>query len=534
MKPSPFKSAPNGLGIPRLVPGGKVSAKGFNFLAQMVAASQLVTAAGVRIARTAGGAIVEPLGTNPEVTHPFQVVSLGKVPEGAKKRDDPEAASPFVGKWEFFVNEGFIYGASVGMSSQAEEVAGAGAGSWTSTPDTLGDYYNRPEFARPEVVDAIKDANYIGGTSYSLVSDTLLDNRNQSRFYIPDEPGTYYFVLRYNRAPISDESGRAVAPFDTWAIDWETRADFVARGEMETWIKSGGKLVADGAIYRIPIAVVKIVHEAAEGEENKVGVEVEQLLRSDVFWPKNSLDFLGVGTPTEVQQFQVEVNDDLLRVAKGTILWTVCPFSGGDYSDYQVQGYARRVWVYPSGSLNAGSDADSPWMNDGGTIGLDQGETYGVYIIGNQDAGSGSEYPLGSVSVAVIADGSDAHTKTRPFSGYMGRTWHDLLVLDASINFLDKELTNFNSIRYRIASVSYDGSKWIVDQRLFGPVTISTDLTCKGIKAVGLGYTPSPPQGATHLEDWEGSWSGYTKDGIPASALASSGAATLVEYLPPP
>lgn len=531
MKPSPFKSAPNGLGVPRLVPGGKVSAKGFNFLAQMVAASQLVTAAGVRIARTAGGAVVEPLGVNPEVTHPFQVVSLGKVPEGTKKRDDPEAASEFVGKWEFFVNEGFVYGASVGMSSQAEELAGAGEGSWTSTTDTLGNYYNRPEFARPEVVDAIKDAKYIGGTSFELVSDTLLDNRNQSRFYIPDTPGTYYFVLRYNRAPISDESGRAVAPFDTWAIDWETRADFVARGEMESWIKSGGKLVADGAIYRIPIAVVKIVHEAAEGEENKVGAEVEQLLRSDVFWPKNSLDFLGIGTPTEVQQFQVEVNDDLLRVAKGSILWTSCPFSSGDYTDFHIQGFARRVWVYPSGSLNAGSDADSPWMNDGGTIGLDQAETYGVYIIGNQDAAS-LDGPYGSVAVAVIADGSEAHTKTRPWGGYMGRTWHDILMFDAEVNYHSKELNNYNSQRYRIATVFHDGSKWVVDQKLYGPVTMSNDLVCKGIKSVGPSWTPSPPQGATHLEDWEGTWSGYTKDGNPASPFSTS--ATLVEYLPPP
>lgn len=525
MKPSPFKSAPNGLGVPRLVPGGKVSAKGFNLLAQMVAASQLVTAAGVRIARTAGGALVEPLGVNPEVTHPFQVVSLGKVPAGAKKRDDPEAASPFVGQWEFFVNEGFIYGASVGMSSQAEEVAGAGAGSWTSTTDTLGDYYNRPEFARPEVVDAIIDANYIGGTSYSLVSDTLLDNRNLARFYIPDTPGTYYFVLRYNRAPISDESGRAVAPFDTWAIDWETRADFAARGEMETWIKSGGKLVADGAIYRIPIAVVKIVHEAPEGEENKVGVEVEQLLRSDVFWPKNSLDFLGVGTPTEVQQFQVEVNDDLLRVAKGSILWTVSRFVYGDFPNYPVQGLARKVWVYPSGSLNAGSDADSPWMNDGGTISLDQAETYGVYIIGNQDAsGAGSTY--GSVGVAVIADGSDAHTKSRPVGGYMGRTWKEVFQTDTALTYISAELQNYNSQRYRIATVSHDGSKWVVDQKLYGPVTMNDDLFLGSIKVVSSGYTPPPIPNALHREDWEGTWSGYTKDGTPDSA-------TLVEWVAP-
>lgn len=525
MKPSPFKSAPNGSGVPRLVAGGKISARGFNKLAQAVDGSKLVGSAGVRFARTAGGAVVEPLGVNPEVTHPFQVVCLGKVPVGAKKRNDPTAASPFVDKWEFFVNEGFIYGASVGMSSQAEEVPGAEAGSWTSTTDTLGDYYNRPEFARPEVVDAIKDANYIGGTSYSLVSDTLLDNRNQSRFYIPDTPGTYYFVLRYNRAPLADESGRAVAPFDTWAIDWETRAEFAARGEMETWIKSGGKLVADGAIYRIPIAVVKIVHEAPAGEENKVGVEVEQLLRSDVFWPKNSLDFIGANTAADIPQFKVEVENDLLRIAKGTILWTVSRFVFGDFPNYPVQGLARKVWVYPSGTLNPGSDAASPWMNEGGTISLDQAETYGVYIIGNQDAsGAGATY--GSVGVAVIADGSDAHTKSRPVGGYMGRTWKEVFQYAPALIYIGAELQNYNAQRYRIATVSHDGSKWVVDQKLVGPVTINDDLFLGPIKQVDPGYTPPPIANATHLEAWEGTWAGYTKDGTPDSA-------TLVEWVAP-
>ena len=113
----------------------------------------------------------------------------------------------------------------------------------------------------------------------------------------------------------------------------------------------------------------------------------------------------------------------------------------------------------------------------------------------------------------------------------MGRTWHDILVTDVEINYHSKELNNYNSQRYRIATVSHDGSKWVVDQKLYGPVTMNNDLVCKGIKSVGPSWTPTPPSGATHLEDWEGTWSGYTKDGIPA--YPSTASATQVEYLSP-
>ena len=521
MKPSPFKSSPNRSGIPRLVPGGKVSAKSFNKIGQYLDGLKVMSSAGMRIVQAAAGAIAEPLGVNPTSTHPFQVTCLGKLPEGSKKRDNPEAASPFIGHWEFFVEEGFISG-FIGMASSAEGVEGS-PGSWSSMPDTLGDYYHRPEFARAEVVDALKEIKYTGGTAFELETKTLLDNENQARFYIPDTPGTYYFVLRFNREDVA-ESGRQIAPFNTWAIDWETRADFVARGEMETWINAEGKKEIQTAIYRIPIAQVKIINEPAEGEA--AGVTVKQLLRSDVFWPKNSIDFTGGAASDLIQQFEVRVDNlDRLQIAKGGVLWSraIITTAGGVLSEWQNQGDAVRVWSYPDGTLTTGGDPESPWVNDGGFVELDTDLTYSVFLIANQDANIPGDYEGGTPVLAVIADGSEAWNITRPVGGYSGRAY--VCAFDLATNSLiGNYLFNYNHQRIKIADVSHDGSNWVVAQKLFGPITIPRDIYFQGCQFVAS--LPTTYNGA-EKESWEGTWAGYTRDG-------SAETATLVYYPPPP
>ena len=301
MKPSPFKSQSNRSGIPRLAAGGKLSAKAFNKLSNQVDRARTVPSGGMKVREFSGGTVIESLEKNPEAAHPFQVIYLGKVPDGAKKRNDPSVASPYVGKHEFFLEEGFVFG-PLGMTAQAESVP-YGEASWTSDPETMGDYRIRPQFARESVVDALKMVKYYGGLSSTYESKSFLDNRNLARFYIPNTPGVYFFVLRYNRASYDDESGRAVEPFDCWAVDFETRAEFVTRGETEIWRRHGSQVWADRVIYRLPIAVVKIVATPGEGETlpegDTPGVEVRQFLRSDVFWPKNSVDIDSDGNPSD-------------------------------------------------------------------------------------------------------------------------------------------------------------------------------------------------------------------------------------------
>ena len=296
MKPSPFKAFPNRSGITPLVAGGTVSAKAFNNMASQVDRARSVRSSGMKSREFQGGTISEHYDRRPETTHPFQVIFIQKVPAGTKKRDESGASSPHIGKLEFYLEEGFVYG-PLGMTSQSEGNEG-GENSWSSVDNTMGDFFNRPQFARKQVVDPLKKIKYLKGLSADFNSDDYLDNRNFAHFYMPDVPGKYYFVLRYNRAGY-DESGRVVAPFECWAVDWETRAEFVTRGEMEIWTRFGSQVVATTVIYRLPIAVVT-VSPPPEGENDPPeGVEVRQLLRSDVFWPKSSLDIDSDGNPSD-------------------------------------------------------------------------------------------------------------------------------------------------------------------------------------------------------------------------------------------
>lgn len=250
---------------------------------------------------------------------------------------------------------------------------------------------------------------------------------------------------------------------------------------------------------------------------------VSQRVVGSITWP-------AYVPPADVKQFEARIIKieglDYLQIAKGWILWNWSPFSkayeGG--SNPPVQGEAKKLWVYPTGTLTAGSSADSRWVNDGGYLSLFTDQTYFVYIIGNQDA----PYFGGAVTLAVIAQGSDADTKTRPFnSGYMGRYWDSAmingLVVDGSTVFSPyfnfNELKNYNCQRYKVATVEWDGTGWKVTQHLVGPITLTPDLICDGCRLRPEGYTPVIEY-QTEQTAWLGSWSGYTKAGDPADATS--------------
>lgn len=260
---------------------------------------------------------------------------------------------------------------------------------------------------------------------------------------------------------------------------------------------------------------------------------VSQRVVGAITWP----DYI---PPAILQQFQVVVapqNDevidpDSIQIVKGDVIWNNSrwqnnpPPSSGAFTP-TLQGNAKKVWVYPSGSLTEGSDYNSPFVNNGGRFHLERTSVYGVYIIGNQDStAAGSSY--GNVTLAIIADGSEAYTKSRPFAaGYMGRNWisayvaQDLFTVDGSPYaqyFFDSNwLWNYNCQRYLVAKVYWNEVQWVVEQRMYGPVTLSNDLIFDGGR-----FMPSVSPGeswpfsyADEQADWEGVWAGYTKDGNP-------------------
>lgn len=256
---------------------------------------------------------------------------------------------------------------------------------------------------------------------------------------------------------------------------------------------------------------------------------VNQHVVGSITWP-------GYIKPYKPQPLEVivEQESDLsrLRIAKGDILWATTKFANRDFNadyvqNYTVQGQAKKVWVYPDGTIYNGDEPDSPWVNNGGWVQLDTTKSYGVYIVGNQDAYVGGQY--GNVALAVIEDGSDAETKSRPFrEGLMGRIWVSVatpfLEVDGSpyglggISESSNWIYNFNCQRYLVAKVYFSETAWVVEQRLLGPVTLPDDLIYSGLRFWEGSDPPGPPfeqQYADEQEAWIGSWGGHTKDGSP-------------------
>jgi hypothetical protein len=265
------------------------------------------------------------------------------------------------------------------------------------------------------------------------------------------------------------------------------------------------------------------------GEVNWTGLGdpvVQQRVVGAITWPPYI-------EPRKYQPFEVVVapqgdeviDPDSIQIVKGDILWNnsrLKPVFVSINAAFTppLQGQAIKAWVYPDGSLTAGTDTDSPFINNGGRFHLEQGTVYNLFIIGNQDSlTAGSQF--GNVTLALIADGTDAYDKTKPFdSGYMGRYWAWIFSETAgpgeASNFQPQFgwLWNYNCQRYLVARIYHDEIRWVVDQRLYGPVTISDDLVNRGIELAPSGFEPDTAYETEH-DAWGGAWVGYTKDGNP-------------------
>lgn len=269
------------------------------------------------------------------------------------------------------------------------------------------------------------------------------------------------------------------------------------------------------------------------GEVNWTGMGVpvvQQRVVGAITWPPYI-------EPRKYQPFEVVVapqgeetiDPDSIQIVKGDILWNASRWDNtpGPEANFMppLQGQAIKAWVYPSGTLTAGSDYSSPFINNGGRFHLEKTSIYSVFIIGNQDSmAAGSQY--GNVTLAIIADGSDADDKTKPFdAGYMGRYWclpfypsgtPETGYIQQPVYGIAGSLLNYNCQRYLVARVYWNEVKWVVEQRMFGPVTISDDLIMQGFAFVPSDWSPSISY-TDKQADWDGAWSGYTKDGNPES-----------------
>jgi hypothetical protein len=151
-------------------------------------------------------------------------------------------------------------------------------------------------------------------------------------------------------------------------------------------------------------------------------------------------------------------------------------------------------------------------------------DNWGVYIIGCGDTMSGF-WPY----LAIMADGSDADTKSAFFNGYdpqiIVRMSNASTLVDVTTPTGTTTLTiqsvgglvqyNYNCQKWKIADIDWDGDTFVVTQSHLGPLSLSNPVQFEGLDTANIGpYTPAYD---SELTDWLGSWTDYTKDSTDAT-----------------
>lgn len=249
----------------------------------------------------------------------------------------------------------------------------------------------------------------------------------------------------------------------------------------------------------------------------------------------DALEILFPAQPEQiVQQFQTEIVSPgataTIRVANGTA------FIGG--KGQSISGDSMKEWaiktfsVFPTGKRTTGSDIKSKWVSQGGTVEISNGtveggsNTWYVFLVANNydtDAAD-SAYPM----LAVIAEGSDAYAKSRPFSVDDDTRLLGTLIRVTTVTLYDSTgspegaffayesggtfLQNYNCQRMTLAKIVWTDDRWVVTQYAYGPVTFTDDLRTGAVVTLADGAPVPDTSYATEQANWVGSWSGYTKD----------------------
>ena len=234
-------------------------------------------------------------------------------------------------------------------------------------------------------------------------------------------------------------------------------------------------------------------------------------------------------TPTTIYQHQVVMTDNKVQVARGTIVAQ----NYYDTREYTTQAFG----VWPSGSLTAGSDSLSPFLNQGGYVALTSGTSYNVYLIRNQvgTSGYGNNFAFAPL-VCIIPIGGDGYTKSTPWNEgtdkqnvvLTGNKLQTVNIIDpssvdpipgamftTSTASAEAFFTQYNCQRLTIASLIWDGtSAWTVTQYLLGPIAMEDNMNVAATYYYDptLGTPPLPtwlttPDFATQEAAFEGAWS---------------------------
>jgi hypothetical protein len=217
-----------------------------------------------------------------------------------------------------------------------------------------------------------------------------------------------------------------------------------------------------------------------------------------------------------------------VQCRKGYVLWNSY-FASSPWVHSGLKAEVQKFYCFPTGSKTDGEAAtadDSPFVDLGGYITIQPAsveggsDSWGVYIIACAGVETGVVPYL-----AIFADGSDADTKSDYFNGSSDQVnFKHLQTLDlvevntpTGTTFLTIQgigalaVLNYNCIRYKIASLTYEDGTFKVVQKFLGPMKVPYPVNYQGLNTAN-DPAPSPPAYDTELTDWFGAWTGYTKD----------------------
>jgi hypothetical protein len=172
-------------------------------------------------------------------------------------------------------------------------------------------------------------------------------------------------------------------------------------------------------------------------------------------------------------------------------------------------------------------------------------DSWGVYLIRNRDGG-GESGNIDKPFLAVMADGSDAETKSKPWNttGQHGdlREYYIIrqkqsveittpteVVYGGIVQSFHGAVKRYNCQRIKVASLNwYLSTGWVITQHLIGSLYMPNNVHFYGELDYEAGDDAPDidwPLNSSENDDWSGSWTGYDKN------FNSSGLTRTVEIL---
>lgn len=198
-----------------------------------------------------------------------------------------------------------------------------------------------------------------------------------------------------------------------------------------------------------------------------------------------------------------------------------------------AQFEVQKFYGFPDGSKTTGPFAtpeESPLVDLGGYVQIQPAsveggsDNWGVYVIGCPGVDTEDFRPY----LAIMAEDSDADTKSEPFEVGQAITW--FILYNSVGRFINTPAgteyivfyevvgsapRNYNCQKWKVADLTWDGSTFIVTQKHLGPLALNSPVIFAGWSILDPAFPPAwypVPYYEAEFLAWNGPWSGYTKD----------------------